>query len=260
MKRYIEETFTHGDIAAFRQHMTEVYDDICKRAYATIMPFNMLALMVVDEAVDQITDKGLYRQMVKKSLNQAQAEAEKFKQAMRTALTRRKDGLGENRYLLVQNMANELMKNLEPDLFKMRMSVKSFLDKNRQPDSQFRSYVILADIMLDFSVQLFDEFFKAYRERTHAQFCYDFLPARLEGVRQSYHNALNLLFKDSPTIDLNDDPNVVLAYRVINTRLANGKVLNESGITAMGYDREYSKLLDGREFINKETNKETNNE
>jgi hypothetical protein len=253
---YVQDTFTHGDNDAFRQHMTEVYDDVCKRAYATIIPFNMLALMILDEAVDQIMDKGLYRHMVKKHLSMALAEAEKFKASTHTALTRRKDGLGENRYLLVQNMANELMKRLDPDIFKMRMSVKSFLDKNRQPDTQFRSYVVLADIMLDFSVQLFDEFFNAYHERTHARFHYDFLPARLEAVKNSYHKALNLLFRNSPSLDLNDDPNIVLAYRVINTRLSNGEMLNESGLTAMGYDSEFAKMLEGEDFLdNQEQNK-----
>ena len=240
----IQNTYTHGDIDAFRQNMTEIYEDICKRAYATIIPFDLLVIMLADDAIDLIRDRGLYRQKVKQQLRIVEAEADQFKKATRLALSRRQDGLGENRFLLVQNMGNEMLRRLEPDIFKLRMSVKSFLDKNRQPDSEFRSHVILADIMLDFSVQLFNEFFEAYHKRTSARFHYDFTPARLSASHTAWHTALNILFHDSPSLDLNKDANTVLAYRVINARLANGDLINESGITAMGYDSEYVKILE----------------
>lgn len=38
--------------------------------------------------------------------------------------------------------------------------------------------------------------------------------------------------------------------------LSNGEMLNESGLTAMGYDSEFAKMLEGEDFLdNQEQNK-----
>lgn len=244
---FVYNTYTHCNPKEFTEKMTEIYDDACKRCYAVVIPFDLIATMLAEEAIDMIREKGLAKHTVKKNLNLIEAEIETFKNKTKAALARTKDNLGDNRFLLVQNMANEMMKRLDGDIFKLRMSVKQFLDKCRHPDSEFRSHIILADIILDFSIQLFDDFFKTYKERHGVRFDYDFQPARLAKIHYLLHTVLNELSRDVHQIDLNDDPNIVLAYRVINARISAGDLINESGIAAMRYDNEYVKILEEEE-------------
>lgn len=51
---YVYNTIHRGNPEAFAKKIRDTYEDACKRFYATIAPFNAIAIIVLDEALDAI--------------------------------------------------------------------------------------------------------------------------------------------------------------------------------------------------------------
>lgn len=244
---YVYHSIHKGDPEGWNRKLRDTYEDVNKRFYATIIPFNYIALVVMDDALDTIDERGLLKHQVKKIARNIDRQRGVFRSSLRDSMSARKDGLSKNRMFLIQNMSLELYKILEHDLFLMQMSIKQVIDKAKLPDSSFKATIVMANTMLNFACQLFDEYFKAYKERTMADFHFDFVLGRLTGIQQDFIRISKIICPDIASIDFDSDNNCQTAFSVINHKIADGDALNTAGELAMKEDEVFKTYLDDQE-------------
>lgn len=241
---YVYHTLHKGDPEGWSKKLRDTYEDVNKRFYATIIPFDYISLVIMDDALDTIELRGQMKHQVKKIAKNIERQKGVFRSSLRDAMTARKDGLGKNRFYLIQNMSLELYKILEHDLFLMQMSIKQVIDKAKLPDSSFKAAIVMANTMLNFACQLSDEYFKAYRERTMTDFHFDFILGRLTGIQQDFIRISKILCPDIAGVDFDSDNNCQTAFSVINHKVADGDAINAAGEKAMKEDEVYRTYLD----------------
>ena len=135
---YVYNTIHRGNPEAFAKKIRDTYEDACKRFYATIAPFNAIAIIVLDEALDAIEERGMMKHEVKRIAKAIDKQKVQYRTNLLGAMSNRRDGLGKNRYMLIQNMSVELYEEIEHDLFLIGMGIKQVLDKNRVCDSKYK--------------------------------------------------------------------------------------------------------------------------
>ena len=251
---YVYQTIHKGNTEGWMQGIRDTYEDVTKRFYATVIPFDYIALTILDDAIDTIEERGLMRHNVKKLVRNIERQRTIFGQLLRSSMSNRKDGLGMNRYYLVLNMSNELYKIIEHDIFLLGMSIKSVMDKAGIDDTRFKTGIVMANTMLNFSCQLFDEFFKAYKQRTMADFSRNFTAGRLTGILSDFITISKQLCPDIAGVDFDSDRNCQTAFTVLNRKIADGDALNTAGERAMREDAVFRRLIEDNE---RETTEET---
>lgn len=244
---YVYNTIHRGNPEAFAQKIRDTYEDACKRFYATIAPFNAIAIIVLDEAMDAIEERGLMKHEVKRIAKVIDKQKMQYRTNLLGAMSNRRDGLGKNRYMLIQNMSVELYEQIEHDLFLIGMGIKQVLDKNRICDSQFKTSIVMANTILNFACQLFDEFFKAYRERTMADFHFDFVLGRLGGLLDNFIRISRIIAPDIANVDFDSDNNCQIAFAALNHKIADGDALNTAGERAMMKDEVFKAYIEEEE-------------
>lgn len=243
---YVYNTIHKGDPEGWNRKMREVYEDACKRFYATIIPFNYIAITILDDALDSIEERGLMRHEVKRLAKAIEKKKVVFRSSLKQAMAR-SDGLAVNRFLLMQNMSIELYRIIEHDIFLLSMSVKSVMDRMRLEDTRFKTGIVMADTFLNFSCQLFEEFFRAYKERTMADFSHSFTLGKLDGILTDFKRISMIICPDAAGIDFNGDRNCETAFSVINHKIADGDAINTAGERAMMEDEVFRTYLDDRD-------------
>lgn len=141
--------------------------------------------------------------------------------------------------------------DIQKDVNIMRLSIKSMLDRYRQTDTELKAYVETARNMLAYACHIYDAMIDiADREAPGYDFNRWMSPARLTGVLKRYEEAADMICRPEGdvVIDLNEDKNVKLAFKVIETKLTSEDYLNRVGYEALCENPECRKYIDKEDY------------
>ncbi|TGX80491.1 hypothetical protein E5358_12600 [Palleniella muris] len=185
-------------------------------------------------------DKRLYRHELKRLANEAKKYFDSYE---RTHM----DNFGEKHQLFLDyldGVEDEVM----PHADTMYWSIKSALDRHNESDSELKAKVLLAHVLLEYSCQVYDDLIEKTRTSSGYNFDRFMRPARLTRVLHSWDGICGILCKSEHDIDLNSEPNCLLAFRVIKRILQSGEAMNKAGYNALMLNPEFIEEIGDEDF------------
>lgn len=149
-----------------------------------------------------------------------------------------------DRRQLYMDFLDSVNERLKPHIFILRQSVKRVLDRNKIADSELKSHILTAYEMINYSVELFDKFFKAWPPCPPINLVKTFEKARLHPVRQAWQIVEDTICDDCRGIDLNKDKDCRLAFDIIETKLISEQNLQASSEEALSLNPKEKLVAD----------------
>lgn len=140
------------------------------------------------------------------------------------------------RYQMFLDHLDSVEEIINPHLQILYFAVKRVLDKHNQPDTELRSKLEVAYVMIELSCRIFDNLLRKAEERANRNFTKYLKPARLTGCLTFWDNVVNSICvtrKGEPDIDLNADADCKLALKVIDTKLSDADFLGKAAYSSL---------------------------
>jgi len=202
----------------------------------TIGTINQIAENAIDTAVDAIIEAGLNNFAIKMYINKVYEDFSHYKKKHCRML-------GDRNYLW-QDMTRLAADSIEPDVLKLKYSIKSVLDKNNIDRSGLRADVFTADALIQTAVSSYDHLVGAFQKQTLWKIDCDFRHARLIKAQRAWayiSKFMEYTGKREVDINLNTDPQCELAMKIIINRFTNHDFLNDSAGEALRLNPMMSK-------------------
>lgn len=208
------------------QHKADVlHEELCLRFPPIIGSVNQLAANTYFDTYDLLSDRGLIKQSIKKPVNRTGSDWEKYQNEAKSYFG--------DRWFLLQDVVRLISDKMKGDVFKLRMSIKSVMDKHNIKDSDICSSVHLTQTMLDLAVGHYDVFVGKFQSKTNLIITDDVKFARLKDMRDRWMPVTRHFSHCQGIVDLNNDPTIRLAIKIINRHIFDGDHLNEASRLAM---------------------------
>lgn len=187
--------------------------------------------MEVKAAYDLLKKKpALFRQSVKKNAKTAMQRIDQYDDAVCRTM---KENLNGDRKQYWLDYSDEHYERIRHDLDIFRLTVLQVLTKFNEPHRNIKCRLVTSHALLNYSVGMCDMFFKKVNEGWNVDLTNDFRDARLSYVLSPWLSVVEALCTSKMPIDIDNDPNVRLAFKVIETKLINIDRLGEIGDTAL---------------------------
>lgn len=224
--------------AALNRQTEAKIDRACAEAYARLCTQNELSFLVMTDAVEQLKERGWYRQRVKHNATKAWGVVKDYQRKLHATLDR------NGSYQYYMDLADFYCDEMRPHVDNLRYAIKAWLDKRREEDTQVKSYVLTAEAMLQYNILLFDTYFKAQETKTGVDIAKWFLAARMDKVKGYWSEMCDALpFGRYGIHEMEQDPQCDLAVRCIMTQGNNNDVIERCGLRALEYNPEMKERI-----------------
>lgn len=213
----------------------DVYDLTAKTFWPMVGTANQSAYDAVTDAYDVIDEAGLMRRDVKKHCNESMKSFENYLRQGRLALG--------DRYYLWSDMTVNASAGLKDDVERLRYSIELTLQKNKVTDARLRSYVFLAQAMVDMSVMIFDTLMEEAQKQTAWDITSSFMPARMGAVKRAWGAVAEHFGRTEGMIDLNKNENCQIGMKVILTKYQTMDFMDSAAHKALRYNPDMTKYL-----------------
>ncbi len=183
------------------------------------------------DAIERLKDEGMFVRNVKYYANEAIRRYERFERV-------RKADTGHREQLHI-NYLDYATEAIESDLRNLHFSIKHFLNRRKETQTDIKTYVISAEAMLYTSVRLFDSLMTSVRKQYGFDFTPFFIEARLDSTLSSWKNVSEAVAGQD--ILQTGDKLINLAIDVIANRLSDPQFIDKCGCKAIMLDE---KLMD----------------
>lgn len=185
----------------------------------------MMANNAFTEAMDSYEGTPMYRFQTKKMFKKISKEWDQFWAMVRFIF--------EAKYALYIDYITQTTGDLQPDLYKLYLSVDASLLRQDIPDHDRRAWLYTADILMHELVKSHRSFCESLVKMSHVPNFGDvFKWASMDHVRRHTHELLRSI---SP-VDIYMDDNVHTAMMIIGQRVTNGERQDEAALRT--YNRE----------------------
>lgn len=213
------------------QQVAHLRDHFSAMFWAVIAPISNVAVMEVKAAYDLLKkEPALFRQSVKKNAKTAMQRIDQYDDAVCRTM---KENLNGDRKQYWLDYSDEHYERIRHDLDIFRLTVLQVLTKFNEPHRDIKCRLVTSHALLNYSVGMCDMYFKKVNEGWHVDLSNDFRDARLSYVLSPWLSVVDALCTSKMPIDIDNDPNVRLAFKVIETKLINIDRLGEIGDTAL---------------------------
>ena len=207
-----------------RDHFSAMY-------WAVIAPINNVAVMEVKAAYDLLKkEPKLFRQNVKKQAKVAMQRIDMYDDAV---IRNMRHNLNGDRSQYWMDYSDEHYERLRRDLEIFRLSVLQVLTRFEEPYRDVKCRLATSHALLNYAVGMYDTYWSKVREGWKVEMEHLYHDARLSYVLSPWISVVDALCISKKPIDIDNDPNVKLAFRVIETKLINIDRLGEIGETAL---------------------------
>lgn len=142
------------DFMKITEKHRETFNHVSSLFHTIIGGANDIAHTYMLDAIYKIKEEGLYRQRIKKACKDAISRYDVFEklnlQDMQNSETDKRQ--------LYMDFLDSVEERLKPHVFLFRQAIKRVLDRNFIKGSEFKSYIILAHELINYSIELFDKF------------------------------------------------------------------------------------------------------
>lgn len=209
--------------------------------WAAIAPINNVAIMETKTAYDTLCHApNLFKQKVKASAKCAMLRIEKYDKAV--IRTMQNNMYGDRRQYWL-DYSDEYYEALRHDIGIFRLTILQVLTKAQEPDREIKAQVVLAETMLRYAVGMFDEYFKKVQTHHGVDLKPEFADARLHYVFSPWYDLCDILCRSHQQIDIDQDKQVRLAFRIIENRIVNMNRLQDIGEKALAYNPDIEKEI-----------------
>lgn len=248
-----QRSFTRKLDQQLANSIIQKVDEAFAEAYILICQPNDLAIFAVTDAVEKLKEAGMWRQGVKHHAGRALSYIHEYEEALE-ATTKRS---GTFQYFL--DMSDCFYEEMQPVMFRFRMAIKNWLDRQGEPQSDVKSYVLWARSLLWCVVAQWDTYWERKRKELGGDVdpSRHFRAARLSGVLTAWDKAGDCIHWENPG-EMYADPQVDMGMKSILLQINNRERINRCGKNAldMNPDRKaHSKRLE-RQRIKDMKNKE----
>lgn len=213
--------------------------DRCCSLYYLMMGsiYNTVQSAMVD-ARDAIQDTPLYRQQIKQNIRKALKKYDELNNKIKQSL--------DDKYQLWLDTTDRADEILQPHIFKLSISINSFLLKNNYPNREVISKMETARILADIANKTFTRMFQFFRQSLGFNLATAFTGGDFADILFWWSKATRQLFNTTHNINvnLNDDPNISLAVEIIMQKMQDHNILNEAGNYALHRNPDQWKFLD----------------
>lgn len=210
-----------------RDHFSAVY-------WAVIAPINNVAVMEVKTAYDLLRkEPKLYRQGVKLNARTAMERIDKYDAAV---LDTMKENLNGDRSQYWLDYSDEHYSSLQHDLEIFYLTVLQVLTRHDVKFREIKAKVVTSHALLNYAVGMYDTFFSKIEQGYHVSLEHIFRDARLGYVLSPWQQVADALCTSRKPVDVDNDPNVRLAFQVIERHAISLDRINGIGNAALAYN------------------------
>lgn len=230
---------------------SQEYHTMCHKIMSTarvlVCSVNDIADSIVRDAVNQLQKTKHYKQLIKQNAKTTLVEIRKAQNYLRYRLD-------ANAWQLWMDIADNFNEFVATDIYKLRIAIKSLLDKHNIPESDLKSHVLTADAMLIAAMRTYEDYYKVHYDGFGLDLSWELRGCYLDKAHAPWGRLTNLLTGKDPNVDLNADPNCKLTVNIIIKKLCNPKNINEIGRKALmlNYDNLTDEQKEELELITEE--------
>ena len=216
-----------GQAHHLRDHFSAVF-------WAVVAPINNMAVMEVKTAYDLLRkEPKLYRHGVKLNARTAMERIDKYDAAV---LDTMKENLNGDRSQFWLDYSDEHYSSLQHDLEIFYLTVLQVLTRHDIEYREIKARIITSHALLSYAVGMYDTFFRKIEQGYHVALEHMFRDARLCYVLSPWQAVADVLCSSKQPVDVDNDPNVRLAFQVIERHTISLERINGIGDTALGYN------------------------
>lgn len=180
----------------------------------------------------------LYRQQIKQNIRKALKKYDELNNKIKQAL--------DDKYQLWLDTTDRADEILQPHIFKLSISINSFLLKNNYPNREVISKMETARILADIANKTFTRMFQFFRKSLGFNLATAFTGGDFADILFWWSKATKPLFNTTHNINvnLNDDPNISLAVEIIMQKMQDHNILNDAGNYALHRNPDQWQYLD----------------
>ena len=190
-------------------------DDFAAKFWSVIAPINNMAVMEVAEALHQFKKSKYCKNTLKMFANQTQSRIDSYDKFV---IDNMKANLSGDRSQFWMDYNDEYMERMKPHLDIFFLSVLQVLTRENIPDRQLRARMVTSMALLDYSIGMFDEYFRKVEQLANCRMGKAFKKARLSYVQSAWDQIVDVLCRSKANIDMDNEPDVKLAFKIIESK------------------------------------------
>lgn len=234
--------------ASLQDHFSAMY-------WSVIAPINNIAIMETKTAYDLLCkDKKLFRQKVKMNAKVAMQRIDQYDDAVCRTMAGNMNG-DRTQYWL--DYSDEHYESLRHDLNIFYLTVLQVLTRYQESQKEIKARLVTSHALLRYAVNMHDTFFRKILDGWHTDMAYLFHDARLQYVLSPWMEVVDTLCQSRKPINIDDEPQVRLAFQVIERHCINLDRIRDIGDQAIALNPEvleekkiHNPLNDDRNFSN----------
>ena len=206
--------------------------------WSVLAPINNVAIMEITDAYNLLKDTRYFKRDIKRNAKMTMQRIDKYDRAVYLHMKNTEDGDKSQFWLDYTDEHYEAVKN---DLKIFYLSVLQVLTKFDEEEREMKARLVTSCALLEFSIGMFDEFFKVIERDEHISIVNMFRDARLDYIFSAWREVVDSICRSNKPYDINDDENANKAFRVIENRLTDMEWLGKVGNVAIAYNPDVVK-------------------
>ena len=194
--------------------------------------------MEITDAYNLLKDTRYFKRDIKRNAKMTMQRIDKYDRAVYLHMKNTEDGDKSQFWLDYTDEHYEAVKN---DLKIFYLSVLQVLTKFDEEEREMKARLVTSCALLEFSIGMFDEFFKVIERDEHISIVNMFRDARLDYIFSAWREVVDSICRSNKPYDINDDENANKAFRVIENRLTDMEWLGKVGNVAIAYNPDVVK-------------------
>lgn len=202
--------------------------------WSVIAPIVNLAVMETEAAYDAISaDRTIFRTEVKNLAKTVKRRIDQYDEKVIQTMRKNVHGDRAQYWLDYSDTHYDMIKR---DVEILRLSILQVLTKYQVPKRDIVARVILAEGMVNYSIDMFDKFFEKVEELHHLTMKGHYRAARLDYVKSPLVHLASILCKGKGVDEVQEDSNVMTAFKIIERKCVDLDKLQEVSSTALSYN------------------------
>lgn len=216
--------------------------------WSSIAPLNNMAIMEIQQAYNQLARSRFFKHRTKHLAKTTLQRIDRYEKAILGIMQRNLNG-DRRQYWL--DYSDEHYERMRHDINIFRLAVLQLLTKNDEPDRELKAQLSVSHTLAMYAVGMFDLYFQKVLELYGVDLAERYREERISYIADPWQEVVDsvCLCKFGP-VNLNDDPQVKLAFRIIEQKAVSLKSLSDIGETAIALNpniddgqRKYSNPL-----------------
>ena len=217
--------------ANLRDHFSAMF-------WAIIAPINNVAIMEITDAYNLLKNSRYFKRDIKRNAKMTMQRIDKYDRAV---IRNMKQNLNGDRSQYWMDYTDEHYESIRHDLDIFYLSVLQVLTKFDEEERETKARLVTSHALLNYAIGMFDAYFQRVEEDQHVSMADLYTDARLSYVMSSWSEVVDAICITRKPMDVDNDPNVQLAFKIIETHLLDLERIGKVGEVAISLNGDLPK-------------------